>query len=115
MQLNAFDVLALDGEDLSALHLSIAPRQPEEPQAQRDMTKAHSVCSRCTIAAEPVPARDLHQEILSTLHLSSNVSRSFSPVSATKIARSLAGSVELPFSLTMWCAPGFSVQLSPAR
>jgi hypothetical protein len=43
VQLNAFDVLALDGEDLSALHLSIAPRQPEEPKAQRDMTKAHSV------------------------------------------------------------------------
>lgn len=35
-------------------------------------------------------------------------------VSTTNTASRVAGSVRLAFSLTTWCAPGFSCQLSPA-
>lgn len=42
------------------------------------------------------------------------VVRLVSSLSATKMASTLAGRVVLAFSLRSWCAPGFSVQLSPA-
>src|SRR6185437_4656820 len=47
------------------------------------------------------------------LYFLSGVVSGASPVSITKIASSLAGSVLLAFSLTWWCAPGFSVKYSP--